>query len=132
MEFVAVRDNCQPNYPIQGSPTAREVIGRLLDPCYTLVETSISTEFGVKDAVLKSGGILEIQVDLAVQAVVCDGNSRANGGNIGVEDEREPGGDQLTQERQNLVSTDVVRSAEMNDPTVPCGQPVPPYAMELM
>ena len=81
---------------------------------------------------MKSGGILEIQVDLAVQAVVCDGNSRANGGNIGVEDEREPGRDQLIQQRQNLGSTDVVRSAEMNDPTVPCGQPVPPYAMELM
>jgi hypothetical protein len=66
MEFGAVRDNHQPNYRVQRSPTAREIIGRLLDPGYALVETSISTEFGVKDAVLKSGGILEIQVNLAV------------------------------------------------------------------
>lgn len=67
---------------MRGLLTAREVVGRLLDPCYTLVETSISTEFGVEDAVLESRRILKIQVNLAVQAVVCDGNSGTNGGNI--------------------------------------------------
>ena len=31
-----------------------------------------------------------------------------------------------------MGSADVVRSAEMNEPTEPWGQPVPPYAIELM
>jgi hypothetical protein len=58
--------------------TSREIIGRLLDASYTLVETSISTEVGAENAVLESRWILEIQVDLAVQAVIHNGDSWAD------------------------------------------------------
>ena len=78
--IVTVRNNTR-RIINSRSRTAREVISRLLDPCHTLVKTSVSTEFGVEDAVLESGWILEIQVDLAVQAGVCDRNSGTNGGN---------------------------------------------------
>lgn len=78
------------NYQYKDSRTPREVIGRLLDTRYALVKSSISTEIGVQETVLESGWILEIQVDLAIQAGICDGNSRANGGNEIIKDEGEP------------------------------------------
>jgi len=50
------------------------------------IETSVSTELRAKDTVLESTRVLEINVELAVQTVLRNGNSRANGSDVGIKD----------------------------------------------
>jgi hypothetical protein len=80
-----------------GELTSGEVIGRLLDPGHTLVETCIPTESGAENAVLESRWVLQVNVQLTVQALVYNGNSWANGCDVGVEDQCEAGFEHICQ-----------------------------------
>jgi len=68
---------------------SREVVGSRLDPCDTGIETGVTTEVRAEDAVLESRWVLEVDVQLAVDSALGDGDSRADGCNEGVKDESE-------------------------------------------
>ena len=57
----------------------------------TSIELSKAAVVGGEDGVLEATGILQVDVELAVLAVLCDGDTLAHGGNIRVEDERHGG-----------------------------------------
>ena len=50
------------------------------------IETSVSTELRAKDTILESTRVLKINVELAVQTVLRNGDSRANRSDVGIKD----------------------------------------------
>lgn len=90
-------------------------------------ESSVSSESRAEDAVLETGWVLKVNVQLAVLSVFGDSNARAERGDECIEDDSEA---KMYQRDVHEVAgsklTNVVRSAEMKEPTVPWGQPVPP------
>jgi len=96
---------------------------------------SIPAELSAENAVLEAGRVLEVNVQLAVCAVIGDCDTGANGCHEAVKDDckaRMEINVSAVKLSKSVEPTDVVRSVDMKDPTEPCGQPVPPYAMELM
>lgn len=72
-----------------GKLTAREVVGGLLTASHSLVDIDIATVHGAENAVLETAGILKLDVQLAVLAVLGDSNSRADGCDESIENEGE-------------------------------------------
>lgn len=70
---------------------AGEVVVGLEGAADALLEGSISTVIGAEDGVLEATGVLDVDVQLAVLALVGDGNVGADGGNVGVEDDSDDG-----------------------------------------
>lgn len=70
---------------------AREVVSRLEHSSDTLVNGGITTVIGTEHRVLEASRVLDINVKLAVLALLGDGDTRANGGDVGVEDESDEG-----------------------------------------
>ena len=66
--------------------TAREIIGSGLASCDSLVDSYVAAVHGAEDGILETAWILWIQVELAVFARLGDGDARADGGDVGVED----------------------------------------------
>ena len=66
---------------------SREVVGRLEGAGDALLDGSIATVVGAEDGVLEASRVLELDVELAVLALLGDGNGGANGGNVCVEDD---------------------------------------------
>lgn len=64
------------------SRTSRKVVGCLLHAIDTCIEASISTECGTEHAVLETGWILEIEVQLAIQTIASDRDAGADRCNI--------------------------------------------------
>lgn len=69
----------------------REVVGGLLGGSDSLIEGDESTSINTEDGVLEAGWVVEVDVDLAVLAVLDDGNTWTDGGNVLIEDEGEGG-----------------------------------------
>ena len=70
---------------------AREVVGRLERTSDALLDGSISTVVGAEDRVLEATWVLNIDVELAVLALLGKSDTGADGGNVRVEDERDEG-----------------------------------------
>lgn len=69
--------------------TAREIEGALLTCGDTGISIHVATVDSVEDAVLETGWIFEVNVQLAILAALIDGDAGADGGDILVEDESE-------------------------------------------
>ena len=65
----------------------REVVGGLEGSGNTLLDGRVTTVVGRQDGVLEASGVLKVDVELAVLALLGDGNAGADGGNVRVEDE---------------------------------------------
>lgn len=70
---------------------AREVVGTLLGTVDTGIELSKAAVVGGEDGVLEATRILQVDVELAVLAVLGDGDVLPHGGNVRVKDERHRG-----------------------------------------
>jgi hypothetical protein len=66
----------------------REVVGGLKGSGDTLLDVGVAAVIGGQDRVLEAAGVEEVDVELAVLALLGDGNTGADGGNVRVEDER--------------------------------------------
>jgi len=75
----------------QGAHTSGEVVRCRLHACNSLVKLRVSTELSAQDAVLEARGVLQVNVQLTVHAVLGDGNTGANGSHEAVENEGEAG-----------------------------------------
>lgn len=73
------------------SRLAGEVVGRLERAADTLLQRGVATVVGTEDGVLEAAGVLDVDVQLAVLAGLGDGDTGADGGDIGVEDEGDDG-----------------------------------------
>lgn len=69
------------------SSLSREVVGRLQGTCDTLLDGSIATIIGRQDGVLEATGVLNVDVELAVLALLSNSNAGADGSDVRVEDE---------------------------------------------
>lgn len=70
---------------------AGEVVGGLLGGSDSLVESDESTSINTEDGVLEAGWVVKVDIDLAVLAVLDDGDTWADGGDVLIEDEGEGG-----------------------------------------
>lgn len=68
----------------EGIITSRKVIGRLLDPCDTFIQTSVAAESRAQHAVLEPRRVLEINVQLTIQTVGGNGDARPDRSNEGI------------------------------------------------
>ena len=68
---------------------AREVVSRLERTSDALLDGGISTVVGAEDRVLEATGVLNVDVELAVLALLGNSNAWADGSNVRVEDERD-------------------------------------------
>ena len=71
---------------------AGEVVGALDLAGDALVEVGVATVIGSEDGVLEATGIQQIEVDLAVLAVLSNGDGGAERGDVGIEDQGDGGG----------------------------------------
>lgn len=71
---------------------AGEVVGALDLAGDALVEVGVATVIGSEDGVLEATGIQKIEVDLAVLAVLSNGDGGAERGDVGIEDQGDGGG----------------------------------------
>lgn len=69
------------------SRLTREVVSRLESSSDTLLDSGVSAVVGGEDGVLEATGVEELDVELAVLAVLGNGDTRADGGNVGIEDQ---------------------------------------------
>lgn len=69
----------------------REVVGGLLGGSDSLVEGDESTGINTEDGILEAGWVVEVDVDLAVLAVLNDRDTWTDGGDVLIEDESEGG-----------------------------------------
>jgi hypothetical protein len=69
------------------SSLTREVVGGLQGPGDALLNGRVTAVVGRQDGVLEPAGVLEVDVQLAILALLGDGNAGANRGDVGVEDE---------------------------------------------
>ncbi len=63
---------------VQKSRTAGEVVGALLDTSYTCIKSCIASVLGVENTVLEALWVMEIDVKLAILAVLCRSDTRTN------------------------------------------------------
>ena len=82
---------------------AGEVVCRLERTGDTLVDSSVTTVVGAEHRVLEAAGVVDVDVDLAVLALLSDGNAGADGRNVRVEDERD----------ERLVSRELVAQGSL-------------------
>ena len=66
---------------------AGEVVGRLERASDALLDVGVPAVVGAQDGVLESAGVLQLESELAVLALLGDGDARADGGDVGVVDE---------------------------------------------
>jgi hypothetical protein len=64
-----------------------EVVGGLEGAGDTLLDGSVAAVVGGQDRVLEASRILDVDVELAVLALLSESDTRAGGGDVGVEDE---------------------------------------------
>ena len=67
---------------------AREVVGRLQGAGDAFLDGGVATVVGRQDRVLETAGVFDVDVELAVLTLLGDGDARADGSNVRVEDER--------------------------------------------
>lgn len=70
---------------------AGEVVGGLQSASHTLLDRSVAAVIGGEDRVLEASRVQKLNVELAVLALLGDGNTGADGGNVGVEDQGHDG-----------------------------------------
>lgn len=68
-----------------------EVVGRLEGTSDALLNSGVATVVGAEDGVLEATGVLNVHVDLAVLAVLGGLDIGAEGGDVGIKDERHDG-----------------------------------------
>jgi hypothetical protein len=73
------------------SSLTREVVGGLEGAGDALLDGRVAAVVGGQDRVLEASGVLDINVELAVLALLGDGDAGADGGDVGVEDEGHDG-----------------------------------------
>lgn len=73
------------------SSLAREVVGGLESARNALLDGSVTAVVGGQDGVLEASGVLQVNVELAVLALLRDGDARAGGRDVRVEDEGDNG-----------------------------------------
>jgi len=66
---------------------SREVVGALQGTSNTLLDAGVTTVIGRQDGVLEATRVQDVDVELAVLALLGDSDAGADGGNVGVEDE---------------------------------------------
>lgn len=66
---------------------AGEVVGRLESTTGALLKGGITTVIGTEDGVLESPGVGDVNIQLAILALLGNRNARTNRGNVRVEDE---------------------------------------------
>lgn len=64
-----------------------EIVGRLQSTLDTLLDRSIAAIIGGQNGILEASGVVKGNVELAVLALLGNGDSRANGSDVRVEDE---------------------------------------------
>jgi hypothetical protein len=69
----------------------REVVGRLEGTGDTLLDGRVTAVVGGQDGVLEASGVQKLDVELAVLALLGDGDAGADGSDVGVEDEGDDG-----------------------------------------
>ena len=70
------------------SSLTREVVGGLEGAGDARLDGRVATVIGRQDRVLEAAGVLEVDVELAILALLGDCDARADGSNVRVEDER--------------------------------------------
>jgi hypothetical protein len=69
------------------SSLTREVVGGLQGAGDALLNGRVAAVVGRQDRILEASGVLEVDIELAVLALLGDRNAGADGGNVRVEDE---------------------------------------------
>src|SRR5689334_13796255 len=69
------------------SSLSGEVVGALQGTGNTLLDAGVATVIGRQDGVLEATGVQDVNIELAVLALLSDGDAGADGGDVGVEDE---------------------------------------------
>jgi hypothetical protein len=111
--------------------TSGEIVVGRLNTSDALLETSIASELGAENAVLEARWVLQVDVELAVQSGSSDWYIGADSCDHSIKDEGKANRN-VRSDFKSWTVTHVFLSAERKYPTVFCGQPLPPNAMELM
>ena len=69
------------------SSLTREVVGGLEGAGDALLDGRVTTVVGRQDGVLEAARVLEVDVELAVLALLCHADAGTDGGNVRVEDQ---------------------------------------------
>jgi len=88
---VSNLDSVKSVEPAYLSGLAREVVGGLESARDALLDGGVTAVVGGQDRVLEASGVLEVNVELAVLALLGDGDARAGGCDVRVEDEGDNG-----------------------------------------
>lgn len=70
---------------------SREIVGGLEETSDTLLDGGIATVIGRHDGVLETSGVLEVDIELAVLALLGDRDTRTDGRNVRIENESDNG-----------------------------------------
>jgi hypothetical protein len=84
---LAVASSLQERSQTYLSLLPREVVCGLEGAGDTLLDGSVATVVGGQDGVLEASGVLDVDVELAVLALLSESDAGASGGDVGVEDE---------------------------------------------
>lgn len=98
-----------------------------MHPIDTGINTDVTSVDGVENTVLEATWVSQVDVKLAILAVLGDSDAGPEGCDISIKDQGEALGNHVRFiELSEAGVAYVWRSAEMNEPTEPWGQPVPP------